>query len=123
MSKRTRTTQPDAILTFLREAKADADIINHHRSSEAADLARLVCSLEREIAIEHTKLEHLEARNKAGKVDDEAVLACDLNHARLSGLHRNAMLDFDKAAAEWHKTAAVAKAASVAYYARLDGQA
>ena len=122
MSKRTRTRKHDAVLASLREAKADADIANHHRSSAAADLARLIGSLDREIAVEQTKLEHLEARNRAGKVDDEAVVACELNHARLTGLRRDASLDFADAVAEWNKTQAVANAAAVAYYDRLTSQ-
>ena len=119
MSKRTKPHPTDAVLSSLREAKVDADIANHHRSNAAADLARLICSLDREIAVEQTKLEHLEARNKAGKVDDEAVVACELNHARLTGLRRDAKLDFDDAVAEWQKTQAVANAAALAYYTRL----
>jgi hypothetical protein len=122
MSKRTRTPKHDAVLASLREAKADADIANLHRSNAAADLARLIGSLDRDIAVEWTKLEHLEARNKAGKVDDDDVVACELNHARLSGIRRTAKIDFDIAVDEWQKTQAVANAAAVAYYDRLTSQ-
>ena len=120
MSKRTKPQPTDAALEALKVSLADADITNHRAGCDAADLSRLYWSIDRDMAVERTRLEHLHARNAAGKVDDDVVVQSEALLASLESRKHAIFADFERAANVWRGTAQVAKAMKAAVDARRE---